>query len=486
MIKACIFDLDGTLADTVESIAVASNRALARVGLGPLPVPDYKYYAGDGAKTLIERALRAAGDEALDNFDQVYDVYSEFFEKDCTYKVTVFDGMRETLAGLKARGIKTAVLSNKPHARTLDVIHKLFGEGVFDRVQGQVETIKRKPDPSGALLIAGQLGVAPEECMYVGDTNVDMQTGNGAGMYTVGVLWGFRTRQELEMNRAHHIVGHPLELLDLADRKNNGMEVTTPVRLVVSDIDGTLIKSGQVRLEQGIVPAVNGLMDQGCVFAVASGRQIDSIQLLFEGCHKPLYAIAENGGHMFYDGRTVEFCAFSDTDYKEIVRAVRDYAPDSRFAMAGELEYYIQQGQEDFGRELEELYMYRLKMVPDMENPGGPVCKIAVYWEGDVAAFAAHFRGLWGDRFEIAVSGDRWIDFNPKNVDKGSGVRALQKLLGISPEETMVFGDNENDVPMLRCAGYSCVVDTAQPAARRAAAYETDSVLKEIRKLLAE
>ncbi len=486
MIKACIFDLDGTLADTVESIAVATNRALADVGLGPLPAPNYKYYAGDGAKTLIERALVDCGDTELKHFNKVYDIYSEFFKKDCTYKVTVFDGIREALDGLKERGIKTAVLSNKPHERTLDVIHKLFGEGVFDQIQGQMDSVKRKPDPEGALLTAGKLGVSPEECMYIGDTNVDMQTGNAAGMYTVGVLWGFRTRQELEENNAHHIAAHPLELLALADRKNQGLTIDSPVRLVVSDIDGTLLKPGQLFLESGFVPTVNTLMAQGITFAVASGRQMDSIKTLFKDCDQPLYMIADNGGHTFYGGQSVSFRSFLPEDYKEIIRAVRAYGPGYAFVMAGKHSYYIEKGQEEFARQLEDTLMFELEAVDDIENPGGPVCKIAIYTKNDVNQFAAHFQKQWQDRFEIAVSGDCWIDMNPVGVDKGAGVRALQERLGVSPEETVIFGDNENDVSMLCCGRYSCVVETAKPAARRAALYETDSVLKEIKKLLAD
>ncbi len=223
MIKACIFDLDGTLADTLESMAIAANEALEQAGLRALPVDHYKYYAGDGAKTLVERAMKDAGDPDLVHFDAVYRSYSQKFEKDCTYKVKVYDGIFQMLEGLRSRGIKTAVLSNKPHARALDVIRKLFGTEIFDHVQGQQDNIPKKPDPAGALMTARLLGVKPEECMYFGDTNVDMKTGNGAGMYTVGVLWGFRTRQELEENQAHHILSSPYQITDLVDMKNHGM-----------------------------------------------------------------------------------------------------------------------------------------------------------------------------------------------------------------------------------------------------------------------
>ena len=210
-----IFDLDGTLADTVESISVAGNKALAVCGLEPQPIESYKYFAGDGADTLIHRALAAAGDEKGVWFEKAYAEYKLFFEKDCTYKVRAFEGIPEALQEAKKRGIFLAVVSNKPHARTLDVVQKLFGNALFDVVIGQREGIAKKPNPVGVLEAAKQFGVKPEECMYIGDTNVDMETGHRAGVFTVGVVWGFRDREELEANKADYIVEEPKELLAL-------------------------------------------------------------------------------------------------------------------------------------------------------------------------------------------------------------------------------------------------------------------------------
>ena len=213
--RAVIFDLDGTLADTLVSIAHSTNRSLARLGYPALPVEDYRYYAGDGAKELLKRALRASGDEACENLKRIEPIYAEIFETDCMYQVHPFEGIVETLKELKARGIRLAVLSNKPDARTRDVIASLFGEGLFDYVQGQTDEIRRKPSPDGALKIAEIFGVRPEECMYCGDTNTDMKTGTAAGMYTVGVLWGFRDREELVENGAMELAERPQQLLEL-------------------------------------------------------------------------------------------------------------------------------------------------------------------------------------------------------------------------------------------------------------------------------
>lgn len=219
--KACIFDLDGTLANTLESMSVSANQVIEPFGYAPLPAENFKYYAGDGARTLVERVLRDAGDQDLIHLEEVYQAYSAIFDQDCTYKVTVYDGMGETLEKIKSMGVKLAVLSNKPHAQTQKVISNLFGDELFDWVQGQQEGIEKKPDPSGALAIAKAFGVKPEECMYVGDTNVDMMTGNRAGMFTVGVLWGFRDRKELIEHHAHALAEKPEDLMRLLCCKMN-------------------------------------------------------------------------------------------------------------------------------------------------------------------------------------------------------------------------------------------------------------------------
>ena len=218
--KACIFDLDGTLCNTLDSMAISANQVIERFGYAPLPAQNFRYYAGDGAKTLVERVLRDAGDEKLVHLDEAFEAYRDIFNKDCTYKVTVYDGMTETLKQLKEMGMKLAVLSNKPHAQTVKVIRTLFGDGLFDHVQGQQEGIEKKPDPSGVFAITDAFGVRPEECMYIGDTNVDMMTGNRAGAFTVGVLWGFRTREELVENHAQALAEQPEDLVRLCRLKD--------------------------------------------------------------------------------------------------------------------------------------------------------------------------------------------------------------------------------------------------------------------------
>ena len=162
MYQACIFDLDGTLADTVESIANVANQILEQFGLPAQPVNDYKYQAGDGGDILMERCMRAAGGD-FTHLAEGQKLYREIFAKNPLYKVTAFDGMKETLAEMKKRGVKLAVLSNKPHEATYLAVTGLFGDDVFDVIQGLKPGMKRKPAPDGAWKIAEALSVKPED-----------------------------------------------------------------------------------------------------------------------------------------------------------------------------------------------------------------------------------------------------------------------------------------------------------------------------------
>lgn len=476
MIKACIFDLDGTLADTIESIAWSCNEALAVCGLGPLPVKDYQYYAGDGAKVLVERALKAAGDSQLKHFEKVYDVYSEFFRKDCTYKVSVFDGMFEALEAMKQKGIRLAVLSNKPHDRAVDVVNKLFGENYFDMVQGQTDSIPRKPSPAGALKIAEKFGVRPDQCMYVGDTNTDMQTGNAAGMYTIGVLWGFRTREELEENHAHDIAEHPAQLVSLLNRK---------IRLVVTDVDGTLIQTGVAELDPAYHTYISALLDRGIAVAAASGRQIQSLQHIFKENADRMYLIGENGGQMVYHGSDVEFKAI---DRKMLAALIQDIKRIGRceILMSCPKVHYVEAKDADLYHHLTEIVHNHVCMVDDFSEVDEPVCKIAFYREGGIEDVVDYFKKQWGDKLHVAVSAASWLDFNRPDVNKGEAVKKVQGMLGISEDETMAFGDSDNDLEMLGCAKFNYAKTGARPAVKAGTRFSTASVLDQLKDLIEE
>ena len=215
MYRCCIFDLDGTLIDSIKAIAYTTNLTLKKYGLGPVDEDHYKIFVGDGYQKLVERALIYCGDKDLINYDDALITYMEYFKVHCMHEVKAYDGIKDMLGYLKKNKIKIAVLSNKPHERTLDNIEGVFGIGYFDKVSGEKDNIKRKPDPEGAIITAKELEILPEDCLYVGDTSTDMKTGIGAGMDTVGVTWGFRNREELEHYSPKYVINHPNEIINI-------------------------------------------------------------------------------------------------------------------------------------------------------------------------------------------------------------------------------------------------------------------------------
>ena len=220
MIKACIFDLDGTLANTLDSMAYVANEILKGMGLKEQPTENFKYYSGEGADMLVRRCLKDAGDSELTHFEECRALYRKKFDEDPLYKVVPYEGIKETLHTLKNTGVKLAVCSNKPHIAAVKVIDKMF-PGYFDLVIGQSDAIRRKPAPDGPLKAAAEFGASSEECMYIGDTGTDMQTGKAAGMFTIGVLWGFRDLEELNTNGADLVAEKPADLLKICEEYKN-------------------------------------------------------------------------------------------------------------------------------------------------------------------------------------------------------------------------------------------------------------------------
>lgn len=212
MYKCCIFDLDGTLVDSIKAIAYTVNLTLKKYNLGPIDEERYKHLVGDGYKILIERALKECGDTNLVNYEDALLTYMKYFEVHCLYEVKAYDGIKNMLNYIKENNLKIAVLSNKPHERTIENVESIFGKNYFDIVAGEQEGIRRKPDKEGVIKILDNLGINNSECLYIGDTNTDMKTGIGAGVDNIGVTWGFRDRKELEEFNPKYIVDHPSEI----------------------------------------------------------------------------------------------------------------------------------------------------------------------------------------------------------------------------------------------------------------------------------
>jgi phosphoglycolate phosphatase len=215
--QACIFDLDGTLANTLRSIAYFSNLALNRCGCAAIPEADYKSIVGDGADTQVRRMLaRVAPGASEEDFRRVRVLYGELYAAEPTRLLEHYPGMPETVAALKAAGIRAAVFSNKPESWVRAIVSFLFPEGSFAECRGQRPGVPLKPAPDGALAIASDFGLDPRQVLYIGDTNTDMKTGRAAGMDTAGALWGFRTREELAENGAVYLAARPENIAEIA------------------------------------------------------------------------------------------------------------------------------------------------------------------------------------------------------------------------------------------------------------------------------
>ena len=211
--KACIFDLDGTLTNTLDSMTYSVNATLREMGLSEITKEQCKSFVGNGARVLIEKSLRISGDPDAERLDEGMAIYGRIFDENCTYHVTPYEGICQILSDLKKEGVKLAVLSNKPDQQTVKVVHEIFGEDVFDYAQGQIENIKRKPEPDGIYCLLEKMNVTKEECLFVGDSEVDVKTGKNAGLKTICVLWGFRDRKTLEAAGAQVMIDRPEELL---------------------------------------------------------------------------------------------------------------------------------------------------------------------------------------------------------------------------------------------------------------------------------
>jgi len=212
--QAVLFDLDGTLLDTIEDLRDSMNWALGRQGFAPRPVAECKLFVGDGVESYARRALPEGNRDDETVARCIADMRADYSQR-WAEKTRPYEGIPDLLDALTQRGVHRAVLSNKPDDFTKMMVAKLLDRWVFDPVRGARDDVPRKPDPAGAVRIAEELGLPPEQFLYVGDTNTDMKTGVAAGMFPVGVLWGFRDAEELIANGAGVLVESPREIVDL-------------------------------------------------------------------------------------------------------------------------------------------------------------------------------------------------------------------------------------------------------------------------------
>jgi phosphoglycolate phosphatase len=214
-IEGILFDLDGTLLNTLEDLASAMNSVLMQHNYPIHPVDAYRQFVGDGVLMLVRRALKVfeGEDTLISNYaEEFITAYSAC----CNSRTTPYDGITVLLDELENKRLPLAVLSNKPHESTVEIVRHYFSGYHFIALLGE-GIFPKKPDPEGALYISLVMGIGPEQCLYIGDTGTDMRTAKNAGMPSAGVLWGFRDEKELHENGAQWIARHPREILDIID-----------------------------------------------------------------------------------------------------------------------------------------------------------------------------------------------------------------------------------------------------------------------------
>lgn len=217
--KAVIFDLDGTLIDSLEDLADSANEALAKHGFACHPAAAYKKFVGNGVKQLIKNAVPAGTGEEI--VDSILADYRIIYNNNYVNKTKPYGNIPEMLVKLRAAGIKMAVCSNKPHRPTNEIIEKVLGKDYFEVIFGEREGVPRKPDPAALLEAAEHMGITPAEAIYLGDSGGDMISARNAGMYAAGALWGFREKEELEECGSQVLFSDPLQLVEFIDRNNS-------------------------------------------------------------------------------------------------------------------------------------------------------------------------------------------------------------------------------------------------------------------------
>lgn len=212
MFKFCVFDMDGTVVNSLGDIASAMNRSLEELGYNTYDEDDYKSMVGDGMRVLCQRAIPNEGEEAVDKLVAEYN--KNYLDNICV-KSFIYDGVEELVRKLGNNGVKCAILSNKPQPQALEVADKLFYDGMFVQVLGQTPQFPVKPAPDSLLWMMKHYGFDKSEVAYIGDSNVDVRLGKAADVYTVGVEWGFRGAEELKFEGADDIAKDTDELAKL-------------------------------------------------------------------------------------------------------------------------------------------------------------------------------------------------------------------------------------------------------------------------------
>lgn len=216
LLKTIIFDLDGTLCDTLDDIRTAINGMLVRLGYKTRTRGELLKFINNGARELVRRSLPKEVQKIEFIVDSALEVYTAEYAKSYCQRTKAFDGIKNLIMELKGRGYKLAVLTNKQHSLASTIIDTVFGKGIFNMVVGQ-GPYPTKPDPTSTLAIVRATGAKPNLCVMIGDSDVDIKTAQNAQIESIGVCWGYRERELLEETGANHLVEKPEEILEIVD-----------------------------------------------------------------------------------------------------------------------------------------------------------------------------------------------------------------------------------------------------------------------------
>lgn len=262
------------------------------------------------------------------------------------------------------------------------------------------------------------------------------------------------------------------------------------IKLVVTDVDGTLIEDSTPNLYPEIVDVITKLQEKKIRFCVASGRQYPSLKNVFRQIPGDIIYIAENGAQIRYRGKDIALTAMPGEDVEEIVEQLRRYNNTCNIIVSTANGSLVESTNQDFIHLMVCGYHNVIRQVPDVLGTGDEILKVSIYQKGSIRQLGENtLIPAWEDRVKVCMAGEEWVDFMASSVDKGHALAYVQDYFRIRREETMAFGDNNNDIGLLRTAGISYAVDNARPEVKTAAtgicpSYQEKGVWQIVRELL--
>ncbi|MBS6194366.1 MAG: HAD family hydrolase [Clostridiales bacterium] len=257
------------------------------------------------------------------------------------------------------------------------------------------------------------------------------------------------------------------------------------IKLIASDLDGTLLLNGAQTLPEGICDQIRRLKEKGILFVAASGRQYANLRRLFAPVQDDIAYICENGCLVFHQGKLLRKEVMDRETGQEIMKAIMA-KETAEVLLSGEDTSYLQPKTEYYRYRVESIVKNNVTIVDDILQTQEPYFKISVYEKEGLGDTIEYWKKLFGHKVTVVTSGNEWLDMMPFSVNKGTAMQALLDHLQISPEECLAFGDNYNDVEMLELVGHSCAMDSGKPEILQLCSHHTDTVGNALEEILSK